>query len=116
MGKRLTQKDFDERVQNLTGNSFDFLEPFHGVHSKLAYYHVDCGHFNYIEPNSFFRGHRCPYCYGNNKKTDKEFKQEIYSICGNHYKLLTIPYLYDSYGSVSRLIQEYICKAGYSKE
>lgn len=88
MGKRLTQKDFDERVQKLTGDSFVFLEPFHGVHSKLAYYHVDCGHFNYIEPNSFLHGHRCPYCYGNNKKTDEEFKQEVYSICGNHYKFL----------------------------
>ena len=84
MGTGLTQEEFDRRVQNLTGNSFVFLEPYKGVHTKIVYYHVDCGHFNCIEPNSFFHGHRCPYCYGNNKKTDAEFKREVYSKCGMH--------------------------------
>lgn len=88
MGKKLTQEEFDVRIQNMTGNSYVFLEPFDGVHHKILYYHVDCGHFNYIEPNSFFHGHRCPYCYGNNKKSDKEFKKEVYDLCGSHYKFL----------------------------
>lgn len=88
MGKKLTQKEFDMRVQHMTGNSYVFLEPFNGVHQKIIYYHVDCGHFNYVEPNSFFHGHRCPYCFGNNKKTDKEFRKEVFDLCGYHYKFL----------------------------
>ena len=36
MGKKLTQEEFDVRIQKMTGNSYVFLEPFVGTSVMLG--------------------------------------------------------------------------------
>ncbi len=39
-------------------------------------------------PSNFLSGSRCPYCFGNLKKTDTQFKKEVFDLVGSDYTVL----------------------------
>lgn len=89
-----TDEEFKQEVFGLVGNEYTFLEPYVNAKAKLKVKHNKCGNVYEITPNSFFRGNRCPHCYGHIKKTDKEFRKEVYNLVGNEYTFLD-PYVND---------------------
>ena len=78
--KSKTRKEpqkFAEEVQDLTGDEYIFLTPYINSSTYIYYYHRDCGKVSKIVPNSFLRGTRCIYCYGNPTLTNQEFKKRV---------------------------------------
>ena len=83
-----TDEQFHQEVYILVGNEYTFLDSYVNAMTKLRVKHNKCGNIYEVTPNSFLRGSRCPYCAGLAKKTDKEFKQEVYDLVGNEYIFL----------------------------
>lgn len=87
-----TDEKFKQEVYDLVGNEYTFLDSYVNNMTKIKVKHNICGNVYEVTPNNFTKGKRCPYCYGTPKKTDKEFKQEVYDLVGNEYTFLE-PYV-----------------------
>ena len=83
-----TDKQFKEEIYNLVGDEYTFLDSYVNSYTKLLVKHNKCGNVYEVTPHSFFRGCRCPYCFGTPKKSNEEFKKEIYDLVGNEYTFL----------------------------
>ena len=86
--KQKTNSQFKQEIKNLVGDDYTFLDPYQGNHTKLRVKHNQCGYIYKVRPNNFLMGQRCPYCYGNDKKTNSQFKQEIKDLVGDEYTFL----------------------------
>jgi predicted nucleic acid-binding Zn-ribbon protein len=86
--KQKTNSQFKREIKNLVGSEYVFLDPYQGNHHKLRVKHTKCGHVYKVRPNNFLSGQRCPYCYGNDKKTDAQFQQEVRNLVGFEYTFL----------------------------
>lgn len=84
---RKTDTQFQQEVYDLVGDEYTFLETYVNTHTKLKVKHNKCGSIYGVRPSDFIRGSRCPYCAGF-RKTDKDFKQEVYSLVGDEYSFL----------------------------
>ena len=85
---KLTTEDFKERVKNLTGNEYKVLGNYTNSQTPIKMKHMKCGYEWMANPNSFSQGRRCPKCSGHFKRTDKEFKEEIFNLVGDEYTFL----------------------------
>lgn len=56
-------------------------------HTKIMVRHNVCGHKYEVTPHEFLSGRRCPYCFGNKRKTTKEFSDEVYRDTNGEYKV-----------------------------
>jgi uncharacterized protein with PIN domain len=83
-----TNEQFQQEVFSLVGDEYVFLDHYVNAKTKIKVKHNECGHIYKVNPNSFLRGSRCPYCKGNAKKTDAEFKQEVFDLVGGEYTFL----------------------------
>lgn len=63
-------------------------------HYKSSHEHVNvidkkCGYVWRVTPNNLVRSDKgCPKCNGNNKKTTKDFKAEVYDLVGEEYEVV----------------------------
>lgn len=90
MPKRKTDKEFKKEVYDLVGNEYSFLDTYVNTNTKIKVKHNTCGNTYEVTPNHFLRGSRCPYCSGKVKKTDSQFKQEVYDLVGDEYTFLEV--------------------------
>lgn len=86
--KRKTDEQFNKEVYDLVGNEYTFLESYVNARTKIKVKHSKCGDIYKVKPHDFLSGKRCPYCKGNAKKTDAQFKQEVYDLVGSEYTVL----------------------------
>ena len=90
MSKKKTTEEFKEEVKRLTNNEYKVMEEYKGTNIKIKMKHNLCNSVFDVKPNMFLNmGTRCPYCYGNRKKTTEEFKEEIFNLVGNEYELIS---------------------------
>ena len=87
-----TDEEFQQEVFSLVKNDYTFLEPYVDRKTKLRVRHNECGSIYEVRPSDFIRGNRCPYCFGSIKKTNTQFKKEIYDLVVNEYTFLE-PYV-----------------------
>ncbi len=92
MAKRKTDEQFKQEAYALVGNEYTFLDKYVNADTKIKVKHNKCGSIYEARPYSFLQGHGCPYCAGHTKKTDQQFKQEVYALVGNEYVFLE-PYV-----------------------
>ena len=92
MVKRKTDKQFKQEVFDLVGNEYTFLDTYVNTMTKIRVKHNKCGGVYNVSPDNFVHGRRCPYCAGNARKTDKQFKQGAFDLVGNEYTFLD-PYV-----------------------
>lgn len=83
-----TDDEFRKEIQDLVGTEYRFLDKYVNDSTKLRVKHNWCGNIYEVKPTNFLSGKRCPYCYGNRKKTDKEFNQEVFDLVGDEYTFL----------------------------
>ena len=83
-----TDAQFRQDVKNEVGTEYTFLDKYINSSIKIRVKHNKCGSTYKVEPNSFLQGKRCPYCYGNIKKTDFQFKKEVFDLVGGEYEFL----------------------------
>ena len=88
MTRRKTDAEFKKEVYDLVGDEYTFLDSYVKSSIKIKVKHNKCNNGYMVTPNHFLRGKRCPYCSGLAKKTDAEFKQEVYNLVGNEYIFL----------------------------
>lgn len=79
---------FIQKVQELVGNKYSFLEKYISNQTKIRCRHNICGYEWDVQPNNFFNGTRCPKCFGVKKKTNEEFVEQIYDLVGDEYIFL----------------------------
>ena len=92
MAKRKTNEQFKKEVFDLVGDEYTFLDPYVNNHTKLRVKHNKCGYVYLVRPHDFIHGNRCPKCAKKFRRTDKTFKQEVYSLVGDEYTFLD-PYV-----------------------
>lgn len=86
MPRRKTNEEFVKEVYELVGDEYEFLEEYKGIETKILCKHKKCNHKWKIKPSDFiYRKIRCQKCYGNKKKTTKEFHKEVYNLTGREY-------------------------------
>lgn len=83
-----TDKQFRQEVYDLVGDEYKFLDSYVNTKTKLRVCHNECGNVYEVTPSRFLSGERCPYCAGLVKKTDQQFKQEVYTLVGDEYTFL----------------------------
>lgn len=85
--KRKTHEEFVREVYNLVGDEYTVIGTYRNAKTKLKVRHNkgNCCYEYYVTPNNFLRGKRCPNCAGNKKKTDDQFKQEVFDLVGKEY-------------------------------
>lgn len=86
--KRKTNSEFVKEVYGLVDNEYEFLEKYKNNSTKILCRHNLCGSEYKITPNNFLQGYRCAWCAGNVKKTDEEFKKEVYGLVKGEYIFL----------------------------
>lgn len=87
-----TDAQFKKEVYDLVGDEYTFLDTYVNAKTKLRVKHNKCGNIYKVKPNIFLSGSRCHYCFGNDKKTDVQFKKEVFDLVGNEYIFLD-PYI-----------------------
>ena len=97
MPRRKTDAQFKKEVRDIVGDEYVFLDTYVNGKTKLKVKHNKCGYTYEVFPSNFLRGERCPRCVASirgkaRKKTDAQFKQEIYDLVGNEYTFLD-PYV-----------------------
>ncbi len=84
-----TDAQFKQEVYDLVGNDYTFLDTYAGNKTKLRVKHNKCGNTYGVTPNSFLRGHCCPYCHLEaRRKTSEDFKKEVFDLVGSEYVFL----------------------------
>lgn len=87
--KRKTNKVFVAEVRALVGDEYTFLEEYKTNKDKIRVKHNKCGNEYSVTPHAFLNtGRRCGLCFGNNKKSNHEFKSEVSRLVGNEYEFL----------------------------
>ena len=88
-------KDFLDRVYELVGNEYTFLEPYRGSSTKIKVRHNVCNHEFSIQPNKFLSGQRCnnPKCRRKRVSEsetlkNEEFIRRVQNAVGDSYVFL----------------------------
>ena len=82
-----------KELNKIAGTEYELLSPYTGRHSKILCRHVTCGYTWYVEAGAFMgnahkAGSRCPNCYGNFKKTTKQFADEVNRMSNGSFVLV----------------------------
>ncbi|AJI08873.1 MULTISPECIES: PDDEXK family nuclease [Bacillus cereus group] len=86
---RKTTQQFKEKVYELVGYEYKVLGEYQGTDEKIEMLHTSCGNIYNATPYHFIHRHqRCPECFGNKKRTNEEFLEEIRNLTGNEYTFL----------------------------
>ena len=88
MAKRKTDKEFRKEVYDLVRDEYIFLDTYVNSYTKIEVKHNKCGNTYKVTPSHFLKGYRCPYCSSNAKKTDTQFKQEVFELVKDEYTFL----------------------------
>jgi mRNA-degrading endonuclease HigB of HigAB toxin-antitoxin module/very-short-patch-repair endonuclease len=91
--KKKTTEDFKKEVFDLVSNEYEVLEEYKGSGINIKMLHKKCNKIFSPSPRNFLRkgkykGTRCFYCFGDRLKTTEEFKEEVFNIVGDEYKVI----------------------------
>ena len=86
--KQKTHWQFLQEVYDLAGNEYEVLSEYIHNKNKILIKHMICNNIYEVIPDSFLRGRRCPYCAGKMKKTQDQFKSDVFNLYGNEYIVL----------------------------
>ncbi|MFW6047524.1 MAG: DUF2726 domain-containing protein [Candidatus Woesearchaeota archaeon] len=92
-GNGKTHRQFIREVYDLVKCEYSILGYYKNNRTHIKIKHNKCGHIWEQVPSSFLRGHRCPECMrevgvAKRRKTNEEFKQEVYDLVGDKYTFL----------------------------
>ena len=85
---RKTNEQFKKEVYNLVGDEYTFLDSYINSRTEIRVKHNICGNAYKVKPSNFLTGRRCPYCNGKAKKSDHQFKKEVFDLVGDEYTFL----------------------------
>mgnify|MGYP005756758865 CR=1 FL=1 len=87
-GKKKKNTDiFKKEVYELVKDEYIVLDEYKTDKIKIKFKHNKCGNIFLMSPHNFLAGQRCPKCYGKHRKTNEEFKKEVYELVGDEYSI-----------------------------
>jgi hypothetical protein len=85
-----SQDDFIKDVYKLYVNEYTIIGDYINSETKIRIKHNVCNNEFDVMPNSLIQGHGCKYCnHQSYKKTNEEFKQEVFDLVGDEYTILS---------------------------
>lgn len=87
MPKLITNNEFLEKIKQVHGTDIEILEEYKNRRIKILVKHK-CGYQWNSNPETLSKGHGCPICAGNKKKTTAIIKKEVYSLVGCEYEVV----------------------------
>ena len=85
---KLTHIEFEYKIKNNFKGNILVLGKYVNTKTKIE---VECKKCSYIwlsNPYTLLKGHGCPKCAGNLKKTKEDVEKEICSLVGNEYSII----------------------------
>ncbi|MFW5962011.1 MAG: hypothetical protein ACOCQR_00165 [bacterium] len=87
--ERMSNKDFEEKIKELTGDEYTLVSEFENQNTQVILRHNECGKEWAVYPNNFIhKGSRCLHCSGKKRKTGKEFQAELDELFDGEYQLV----------------------------
>ena len=84
-----TTDEFRQELFDLVGDEYELIGDYINTKTKVTLKHKICGKTYTPNPTDFlYGGYRCSHCYGNIKKTQEEFEQEVFEQRGNEYSVI----------------------------
>lgn len=80
-----TTDDFKKAVFELVGDEYNVIGEYVKAKVKIKIKHNSCGEEFEITPDNFKSGQRCRHCFGNKRKTQKQFEEEVFELVGDEY-------------------------------
>ena len=87
INQRLTQKEFENRVNKKWVGEFTVLGKYKNNRTPVLVKHEKCGYEWKIVPSSLFKKSRCPFCARNAKKDTAFYSKEVENLDKN-YKVI----------------------------
>lgn len=87
--KRLTQKEFVSRVNEVHNNEFKVLSEYKLSKDKVKVLHLPCNNTYEVEAGSIMRGSGCPFCKGVAKPDTKGFQLKLDKRFPNKFKVIS---------------------------
>lgn len=82
-------EEFKERINKLYKGEFEILTEYKGSASYITVRHVPCGETFEVTANNLLMNGGCRTCANKNmRKTDEQFKKEVYVLVGDEYTFL----------------------------
>lgn len=86
-------EQFKNEMYELVNNEYEVIGNYVNSVTKILVKHNLCGNKYYVRPDDFLHGERCPLCSNKRshdmlRKTDDEFKLEVYQLVKNEYSVL----------------------------
>lgn len=92
-GNAISPIDYAKLFSKLSHGEYKQLTPYHRSSEKIKVKHIKCGYTYWINPTEFTRaGHRCPKCFGNQRKTIYQFKKEVNRLTNGEYECISKTY------------------------
>ena len=88
MCRKLTTQEFKDQVYQLVQDEYQVLGEYKGSNVKIQMKHMKCGLEYPVKASNFKNGKRCPNCSTKAKKTTEQFKEEVYELVRDEYKVL----------------------------
>src|SRR5258706_4005640 len=85
---RKTHEQFVKDVFSVWGNEYEIIGEYKRTKTKIKVIHNICRNELEVTPCDFLRGHGCPFCSGNMKRTQEKFLQDVYTIVKEEYSVL----------------------------
>lgn len=87
--RRKTLDEFKNDIYSLVRDEYSVIsKEYINNHTEIKIRHNKCGHVYMVKPNNFLNGNRCPKCSSLHCKSIIEFKNDVYNLVGNEYKVL----------------------------
>lgn len=88
-----THKKFISEVKEQVGDEYTVLDKYKKNDYKIKIRHNECGNIYKTTPTNFLNRRRCPACFPKviselRRKTDEQFKDEVYDLVGDEYIFL----------------------------
>ena len=93
MGKSKTHEEFLQDLNKLQPGKYEVLSEYKDRRTKLKVRYTDCGHENYVIPQSLYKGGGCNKCRPKKtgdklKSNTEEFKNKLFDKFGGEYELI----------------------------
>lgn len=84
-----TNEEFEKELKEVWGNEYTPLEKYGGYNFKILTRHEKCGYEWKTRAGTLLKGHGCPKCGGNYRRTTEDYRKELEAKFGKKLRLIS---------------------------
>ena len=87
---KINSDEFIKKLDDKYNGNIELISEFKGIHNDITVKFIDCGHEHTVKAKNLLykNNNGCNVCNKNERKTQKQFCEEIYELVGNEYEVL----------------------------